>query len=199
MRELVDIAEEYDALLVSDEVYDHFDFSGQVHQRADVRLAITESSRTRFRSRWPSPDSASATPSSRRTSWTWRRRATCSTNVAGSGRHSTRFSTRSARRRGVLRGKPRRSSNRVSRRSPTRSTRRARTTPRRTERSTSWRDSTTSPARSSNVERLIDEAGVAGMPGEASALRATTGSGSRSSHRASEEAAERLADYFSDR
>ncbi|WP_227354960.1 pyridoxal phosphate-dependent aminotransferase [Haladaptatus salinisoli] len=29
MRELVAIAEEYDALLVSDEVYDHFDFSGE--------------------------------------------------------------------------------------------------------------------------------------------------------------------------
>ncbi|GAA0252434.1 pyridoxal phosphate-dependent aminotransferase [Haladaptatus pallidirubidus] len=29
MRELVAIAEEYDALLVSDEVYDHFDFSGK--------------------------------------------------------------------------------------------------------------------------------------------------------------------------
>ncbi|WP_336034673.1 pyridoxal phosphate-dependent aminotransferase [Halobacterium yunchengense] len=29
MRELVAVAEEYDALLVSDEVYDHFDFSGR--------------------------------------------------------------------------------------------------------------------------------------------------------------------------
>ncbi len=29
MRELVSIAEEYDALLVSDEVYDHYDFSGK--------------------------------------------------------------------------------------------------------------------------------------------------------------------------
>ncbi|NHN57866.1 MULTISPECIES: pyridoxal phosphate-dependent aminotransferase [Halorussus] len=29
MRELVAVAEEYDALLVSDEVYDHFDFSGE--------------------------------------------------------------------------------------------------------------------------------------------------------------------------
>ncbi|MFC4356664.1 pyridoxal phosphate-dependent aminotransferase [Halobium salinum] len=36
MRELADVAEEYDALLVADEVYDHFDYSGRFESALSV-------------------------------------------------------------------------------------------------------------------------------------------------------------------
>ncbi|WP_440006569.1 pyridoxal phosphate-dependent aminotransferase [Halomicrococcus sp. SG-WS-1] len=50
MRELVAVAEEYDALLVSDEVYDHFDFSGEFTSAlafdSDHRVVTTAYSKT---------------------------------------------------------------------------------------------------------------------------------------------------------
>jgi aspartate/methionine/tyrosine aminotransferase len=50
MEELVEIAEEHDALLVADEVYDHFDFSGRFESAltidSDHRIVVTSYSKS---------------------------------------------------------------------------------------------------------------------------------------------------------
>jgi aspartate/methionine/tyrosine aminotransferase len=50
MRELVDVAEDHDAILVSDEVYDHFDFSGRFTSAlefdSDHRVVVNSFSKT---------------------------------------------------------------------------------------------------------------------------------------------------------
>jgi aspartate/methionine/tyrosine aminotransferase len=77
MAAFVAIAEEHDALLVSDEVYDHFDYTGRF--ASALQFDSPNVVATPTRSRWPSRASGLATPSSRRRT---ARPANCSTALA---------------------------------------------------------------------------------------------------------------------
>lgn len=198
IRELVEIAEEYDALLVSDEVYDHFDFSGKFTSAltfdSDHRVVTNSFSKslaiTGFRVGYAvfPPDLVDVAKTRHML-----------TNVAGSRPsqyavlHALRETTREyyEENRTLLESRVETFTDALD---------------------AAGADYTTPdgafyvmarfpdfPGTLSNVERLIDEGGVAGMPGEAfGSSREDWVRFALVTPRVGE-AAERLADYFSDR
>ena len=201
MRELVAIAEDHDALLVSDEVYDHFDYSGRFSSALAVdsphRIVTNAFSKsmaiTGFRVGYvvfpdtEGPHSALADDARTRHMLT---NVTVSRPAQAAVLHALRETDPSyyEQRRDVLRERIRRFTDALD------------------DAGADYTDPEGAfyvmarfddfPGTFENVERLIDEAGVAGMPGEAfGEVRADWVRFALVSPRI-EEAAERLASFF---